>query len=240
VWGSVSDWFNENVATPVAGWFRGVWTNVSSYFGQLWEDVKVVWETVAAWFSSVVISPITNFFSNAWKNIKQGFEEAFTAIKGFAVGIFNGLIGNVESAVNFIIRAINGLLGGFNNAAAWAADVLGKEWSGVSLVKEVSLGRIQVKENGGFLEDGLFTMNHGEIAGKFNNGKSVVANNEQIVEGIAAGVYQAVVAAMNATSGRGEQSVNVYLDGKQIATAVEKRQSERGRTLMGNQLGYVY
>jgi hypothetical protein len=45
---------------------------------------------------------------------------------------------------------------------------------------------------------------------------------------------------MNATSGRGEQSVNVYLDGKQIATAVEKRQSERGRTLMGNQLGYVY
>jgi hypothetical protein len=83
-------------------------------------------------------------------------------------------------------------------------------------------------------------MNRGEIAGKFNNGKSVVANNQQIVEGIAAGVYEAVVAAMNATSGRGEQSVNVYLDGKQITAAVEKRQNERGKTLMGSQLGYVY
>ena len=77
------------------------------------------------------------------------------------------------------------------------------------------------------------------VAGRFSNGKSVVANNQQIVEGIAAGVYEAVVAAMSATSGR-EQNVNVYLDGKQIYASVKKTESERGRTLMGNQLGYVY
>jgi hypothetical protein len=49
-----------------------------------------------------------------------------------------------------------------------------------------------------------------------------------------------VVAAMNATNGRQDQSVNVYLDGKQIYASVKKTESERGKTLMGNQLGYMY
>lgn len=43
---------------------------------------------------------------------------------------------------------------------------------------------------GGFPEDGWFRANHGEIMGKFDNGKSVVANNKQITDGISAAVYQ--------------------------------------------------
>lgn len=83
-------------------------------------------------------------------------------------------------------------------------------------------------------------MNRGEIAGKFNNGKSVVANNQQIVEGIAEGVYSAVVAAMSETQQGGGQPVNVYLDGKQIYSSVKRTEARRGVNLMGNQLGYVY
>jgi len=45
--------------------------------------------------------------------------------------------------------------------------------------------------NGGFPEDGLFMANHGELVGKFANGKTAVANNEQIVEGIRQGVRDA-------------------------------------------------
>lgn len=44
--------------------------------------------------------------------------------------------------------------------------------------------------NGGFPEDGWFRANHGEIMGKFDNGKSVVANNKQITDGISQAVYQ--------------------------------------------------
>lgn len=240
IWNVVSTWFNENVVIPVVGWFRGVWTSVSGFFSRLWADVKVVWETVASWFDETVITPLVGFFDTAWTSIEEAFETAFTSVRDFAVSIINGLIGYIESGINSIIRSINSLLDGFNEAAAWAADVLDKEWGGVTLLEEVSLSRIQVRENGGFLEDGLFTMNHGEIAGKFNNGKSVVANNQQIVDGIAAGVYEAVVAAMRTTSGSGNQNVNVYLDGRQITAAVEKRQSERGMQLVGNQLGYAF
>ena len=240
VWASVSAWFNENVVTPIVGWFSGMWTSVGGFFSNLWSDVKAVWEPVATWFDASVISPLVRFFSDAWSNIKKGFEDAFTAVRNFAASIFNGLIDNLETAINNIIRGINRLLEGFNNAASWAAAVLGKSWGGVKLLNEVSLSRIQIRENGGFLEDGLFTMNHGEIAGKFNNGKSVVANNQQIVDGIAAGVYSAVVAAMSSATGGSGQNINVYLDGKQIYASVKKTESERGRSLMGNQLGYAY
>lgn len=78
---------------------------------------------------------------------------------------------------------------------------------------------------GGFIEDGVFTMNQGELAGKFNNGKSVVANNQQISEGFAKSItqtlapamYSAVKQAVSEASIDGGQDIKVYLDGKQIA-----------------------
>ena len=108
------------------------------------------------------------------------------------------------------------------------------------IISSVRGADVQRFAGGGVIEDGIFTMNHGEIAGKFNNGKSVVANNQQIVEGIAAGVYRAVVQAMSDTSRGSDQNVNVYLDGKQIYASIKRTEAERGVSLMGNQLGYTY
>jgi hypothetical protein len=96
---------------------------------------------------------------------------------------------------------------------------------------------------GGFVNEGqMFIAREAgpELVGNIN-GRTAVANNDQIVEAVSQGVYNAVMAAMgNNNNGSGEQNINVYLDGKQITASVEKRQAERGRTLMGNQLGYGY
>ena len=43
---------------------------------------------------------------------------------------------------------------------------------------------------GGFPEDGLFFANHNELVGQFSNGKTAVANNEQITEGIEHASYR--------------------------------------------------
>jgi len=96
------------------------------------------------------------------------------------------------------------------------ADLLKKKGLKVKVAKHAQ---------GGIIEDGLFTMNHHELAGRFTNGKSVVANNQQITEGFAQGItktlapaiYSAVKQAMNETSTDSNGNVNVYLDGKQIA-----------------------
>jgi DNA-binding protein len=61
--------------------------------------------------------------------------------------------------------------------------------------------------------------------------RTAVANNDQIVDAVSQGVFEAVVAAMPKYN---EQplEVKVYLDGKEITKKVEKVQRERGTTLL--------
>ena len=82
---------------------------------------------------------------------------------------------------------------------------------------------------GGFPEDGLFFANHNELVGQFSNGKTAVANNEQITQGIAQAVapavYNAVVSAMQSTQ-RGNSDVVVNIDGKQVFKAVQRQAND--------------
>ena len=73
--------------------------------------------------------------------------------------------------------------------------------------------------NGGFPDAGqLFIANEAgpEMVGSIG-GKTAVANNDQIVEAIAQGVFRAVTEAMNGNSGNRKQEVVIYLDGKAMA-----------------------
>jgi GMP synthase PP-ATPase subunit len=78
-----------------------------------------------------------------------------------------------------------------------------------------------------------------ELVGNIN-GRTAVANNDQIVAAVSQGVYSAVVAAMSQGAQGGEQAINVYLDGKQIYASVKKTEKERGATLMTGGMAYGY
>lgn len=79
-----------------------------------------------------------------------------------------------------------------------------------------------------------------EMVGSIN-GRTAVANNDQIVEAVSRGVYSAVVEAMRGYSdNQSGQEINLYLDGKQITAAVEKQQKSRGATLMTGGMAYGY
>ena len=103
----------------------------------------------------------------------------------------NAVIGGIEKGINFIIGGINDIISGFNRVVSWAADIAEVEWDGVDIVPTVQLPRVTQFANGGFPEDGLFMANHNELIGQFSNGRSVVANNEQITAGIAIAVQNA-------------------------------------------------
>ena len=64
-------------------------------------------------------------------------------------------------------------------------------------------------------------------------------NIEQMQQAVYEGVYAAVSAAMSGKRESTAQAVNVYLDGRQITTAVEQRQRERGASIMGSDV-YSY
>lgn len=78
--------------------------------------------------------------------------------------------------------------------------------------------------NGGFPEDGLFMANHNELVGGFSNGKTAVANNEQITEGIAnavyPAVYNAVMAAMS-NGNNGSSPITIEIGGREVFRAVQ-------------------
>lgn len=73
--------------------------------------------------------------------------------------------------------------------------------------------------SGGFIEDGIFTMNKGELAGNFFDGTPVAANNMQIIQGIKSGVFEGVSKAMqNSNKGGGD----VYIDGTKVGKVTER------------------
>ena len=96
--------------------------------------------------------------------------------------------------------------------------------------------------NGGIFDQGslVWAGERGpEIVANAAGGKTGVMNVEQMQDAVYEGVFAAITAAMSGKSEGGTQAVNVYLDGRQITTAVEQRQRERGASLMGNEV-YSY
>ena len=86
----------------------------------------------------------------------------------------------------------------WNRFTEWLNDKLNVSFEGFSLPNggtiaafDLQLGKIPTFSTGGFPEDGLFIANHSELAGKFADGRTAVANNEQIISGIANGVREA-------------------------------------------------
>jgi len=75
-----------------------------------------------------------------------------------------------------------------------------------------------------------------ELVGQIGS-RTAVANNNQIVESVSAGVYEAVREAIknNSVVKNSPTEVKLYLDGKQITSAVERHQRERGLTLLGGE-----
>ena len=209
------------------------------------------------------INDSINLFITGISEIISGW---FDGLIGFIGGFFTGVVEWLNSSLSFVITWIKNLkdwiISGFKNILNaginlinkffnWLNDKLNISWDGLSILgKEIFPGgSIQlftiplipnVYKEGGFIEDGLFTMNQGEIAGKFNNGKSVVANNEQIISGISQGVYDAFMKALSENDSDKAINVNVYLDSDQITSSVEKNKNSKGLSLFGNELDYNY
>lgn len=88
--------------------------------------------------------------------------------------------------------------------------------------------------NGGFPEDGLFMANHGELVGSFANGKTAVANNQEITEGIKQAVQQGMAEVMMAFSNKGSSTPvienTIMVDSETLYRKVEQgKQAHDGR-----------
>lgn len=158
--------------------------------------------------------------------------------KGLADGVINNL-GVITDAFGTVYTSIELRFDSFAESMLVKAQALvermARIFSKMSFAGTPSLGissysgRVPAYASGGFPEDGMFFANSGELVGRFANGRTAVANNEEITEGIRRAVYEAVVAAQG-RSGRGG-TVELILDkqvvGRTFGDAIdtEKRRS---------------
>ena len=109
--------------------------------------------------------------------------------QNYSVGISSWGFSGVKSSIDGIVRSLDDLFK-YNNKRFNITT--GTKYMGYQSL----LDRAPHFASGGFLEEGPFYMNRGEIVGKFSNGKTAVANNQQITEGIKQAVMEGMAQVM--------------------------------------------
>lgn len=238
--------FNDNVSEKVS--------SVKEKFGDLNQKITEKKDSIVASFADLdtkakekfdnLKSNVDEFgtkWNERWADAKSKLDEAKTNIQSTLEDMksdFTSFKEKVSEAFSKDNWTFSGVMDGLKKTFEGAKDAIAGVWNSIAdkLNGEFEVGSSKFKINlpkfagGGFPEDGLFMANHNELVGTFNNGKTAVANNEQIVKGIENGVYNAVMSAMsNNNSGSSYISNEIIVDGEVIARSVTKAQEKINR-----------
>ena len=169
--------------------------DIKEYLKEKWDAAKKWWDEKKESLSKIIpsISDIKEYLKEKWDAAKKWWKDKKTSLTKIVPSITD-IKDNLKKA--------------WNKAKKWWKDnvklsipklnfhVEYKKASGAiqtAIVKALNLDgwpSLQFFATGGFPEDGTFRANHGEIMGRFDNGKTVVANNKQITTGISDAVYR--------------------------------------------------
>ncbi len=252
--GKIPSWTKDKLGNAKS-WLQGKGKDAITGLKNGWEAVR------ESTFLSRVKKIGTQSF-NAIGNIKNKVTpKGKDIISGMRTGLNNnwnslsGLLNNIPSKVANAIpslynvgqNVIRGFVNGFSSIHIPMPHI-GWDWSGGSISIgnfSFSLPRFNVNwyANGGFPDMGeMFIARESgpELVGKMGN-RSAVANNNQIIAGIRAGVFEAVVNAfesMQGNSNRGQET-HVYLEGdakklfKMIRQEGNNYQKQTGNPVFG-------
>ena len=224
-------------------------SNFTTFMGDFaWQVVKYSTSSTISGIASTIDKVIGFFTGDPIENMTKEVESQSDQ--------FDKLIEKLEEAIPKINKAAE-LTGDYNTAMANYANVSGGNsssggfWSGVKdtvgswFSRSVASPSVSVSvpayASGGFPEQGqMFIAREAgaEMVGSIGR-RTAVANNDQIVSGIAGGVAEANEEQNTLLREQNsllrailEKDSGVYLDGKNLANSVEKYQRERGRVLI--------
>lgn len=241
-WQEARKWWNESKA-KLSTYLPSI-GSIKNALKEKWQAAKDWWNKVKVGLSHTpVIGNIKTALVEKWNAAKTWWNKVKTGLK------FTPIVGSIRDALSsawdkaktwwktHVRLSIPSLsfkvtyedVGGFRGAIVKALGLAG--WPKLSFAA-----------SGGMFDMGslIWAGERGaEVVANAAGGKTGVMNVQQMSDAVYEGVYSAVMAAMRNSNGNSNQSVNVYLDGKQVTSVVEQRQRERGATLMGSQV-YTY
>lgn len=174
------------------------------------DKVKGAFTKIWEWFKQTVYDKIVAQVDKMKERIEGMGKKVVDGIAGAFKGVMNNLFWQIELFLNTFIRGLNGAIGIINK-------IPGVE---ISTVSELSIPRLA---EGGIVDAGqMFIAREAgpELVGSIGN-KTAVANNDQIISGIEAGVYRAMMAANSGNRG-GTQTIRIVneIDGAVVGEKV--------------------
>lgn len=176
-------------------------TNASTKFNAVKSTIGTVWDNVKS-AASEKWSAITGVLNNLWGGIKTGATGIFESIRESISSTFDSVVnifkGFINTGLGMFEKFLNGIIGVVNNVISVINSIGAILGIHINPIPLVSIPRLA---EGGFVDEGqLFIAREAgaEMVGAIGN-RTAVANNDQIVEGIAAGVSEAndgVIAAI--------------------------------------------
>ena len=195
-----------------------VWNPIADRVTQFYNDkIKPVVDKVKGAFTAIWTEFKTRVYDKIVAQVnkmKDNIEKFGKGIIDFIAGGFKGIMNNIfwqiELFLNTFIRGLNGAIGLINK-------IPGVE---ISTVAELSIPRLA---EGGIVNEGqMFIAREAgpELVGSIGS-KTAVANNDQIISGIEAGVYRAMMAANSGNRG-GTQTIRIVneIDGSVVGEKV--------------------
>ena len=211
--GDLAQYIDENTGEIKSKW-QVFWDEAKAGFGDLWTQINNAYTN---WQSS---------FGPKWDKFWQ--KDLPNAVAG---GV-NGIISGVETGLNWVIDKLNSFK---FTTPSWLPFGMGGKSFGLNIPK-ISLGRVSFFEGGGFPDYGeMFIAREDgpELVGRIGN-RTAVANNDQIVEGIASandGVINAIYAmAQRIVTAIEENGGDIYVESDGTATQ-NRRNRMYGKTL---------
>ena len=203
-----------------------LWSNLKNGAINAWSGVQAVFSKVGTFFEDT--------FEGAWTKVKNVFS---TGGKIFD-GIKDGIVSGFKTIVNGLIKGINTVIATpFNAINGVIKTIKDVNIAGLKPFKNlptISVPQIPLLATGGFPEQGqMFIAREAgaELVGNIG-GRTAVVNNDQIVESVSAGVYQAVLAAFGSNGDEsGETNIVINLDGEKIYENQQKIARGRGYNL---------
>lgn len=257
----------ENSLTWLTSNLSGVWNNIagmaSSFIGQL------VPSTVAATTAQTGLNVAMNanpilfvisligmlvgaLFNLAGTNsdVAGGISSVWGGLKNFMSYIFEGIVRLLGLFIQGFVNGVNVMIGAYNLVAQlWGgqieyvknplfeyADKIAASRESSPTVDSIASGNVDYSDVPG-------TSQYSEANSSGSYTSSYSRSAELTPSELRDSVKEGFIAAMQESgfgdTDNGNFTVRVYLDGKEITSAVEKRQSDRGMSLMGTE-AYSY
>ena len=214
---------------------------MAKYIDQNTGEIKTKWQVfcddISSWWSETAsgigetLREIGGAFVDAGTWISDTWNSMWTDMGNTLVSAINGIISAVETGLNWVIKKLNS----FSFTVPDWIPVIGGNTFGFD-IPELKLGRVDYFASGGFPDYGeMFIAREDgpELVGRIGN-RTAVANNDQIVAGIASandGVINAIYAmAQRIVTAIEENGGDIYVESDGTATQ-NRRNRMYGKTL---------